>query len=519
MPSTSIRPSTILALVAALAVGFAAIFHFGADANWDLRNYHLYVPYALLEGRLDIDVFPMLQAYLNPALDVPFYLALIHLGIYAAHAVLGLYLGLFIWVVFLFNRRLLGEVLPEGGPALVLGLALAATVIGVTGAAGASQAITTFNEIQTALLVVASLTLVLPDAGGRLPQAGRVALAGVLVGLAVGLKLTAMVYLVGAMVALLAWRLRRADIRGLAVYGGGAAGGILLSHGAWSWVLYERFGNPVFPFFNAIFRSPWESPANFADMRFFPADWWGYLTYPFEWAFSASTAVAELPLRDPRLALLLVAALLLAAVHATVRLGRPVLFVIVFAVVSYVVWLVRFSILRYGVPLEVMAGTLLVLCVALALRARALAPAVGLGLAALGTAGLVAYTHWPDWGRVPLAKGYKVRMQPIPDGATVLLVHVPVSHVVPLMPGGSGLRFVGVNGWSTAPGPRRDAAIAALAEAESNAWALMKRDPGVEALVEDLGWRVDETRCSPVRARMEPARIDLCPILPLASGA
>lgn len=119
---------------------------------------------------------------------------------------------------------------------------------------------------------------------------------------------------------------------------------------------------------------------------------------------------------------------------------------------------------------------------------------------------------------MPLAKGYKVRMEPIPDGATVLLVHVPVSHVVPLIPGGNGLRFVGVNGWSTAPGPRRDAAIAALAEAAGTPWALLKRDPGVEVLVEDLGWQVDEARCTPVKARMEPARIELCPLLPPAGG-
>ena len=29
----------------------------GQDTNWDLYNYHLYNPFALLNGKLDIDFF------------------------------------------------------------------------------------------------------------------------------------------------------------------------------------------------------------------------------------------------------------------------------------------------------------------------------------------------------------------------------------------------------------------------------------------------------------------------------
>jgi len=517
--SQSLRASTLISLAASLAVGFAAIFHFGADANWDLRNYHLYNAYALLEGRLGIDVFPMLQAYLNPALDVPFYLAVVHLGIYPAHGLLGLYFGLFVWVVFLFNRHLLLAALPASRPGTVLALAVAATAVGVTGAAGASQAITTFNEIQTALLVVASIALVLPDAEGRPPRARRIALAGLLMGLAVGLKLTAMVYLVGACAALLPWRLRREEIRALVVYGLAAAAGILASHGAWSWVLYQRFGNPVFPFFNAIFRSPWESPHNFADMRFFPATAWGYLTYPLDWAVHPSTAISELPFRDPRLALLLGSAFVLLVIHLTLwRQARAVLLVVGFAVVSYAVWLVRFSILRYGVPLEVMAGALLVLVVAAPLRAGLIAPVLASCLAALSAITLVAYTHWPDWGRIPLAEGYRVAMPPIAADATVILAGVPVSHVVPFLPEGRH-RFIGLNGWSTAEGPRREAAVAALSHASGPVWALVVRDQGVDGLLAEIGWATENARCTPVHATLDPGRIDLCPVVPAADAA
>jgi hypothetical protein len=46
----------------------------GQDDNWDLRNYHWYNPYALLNGRLPVDMAPgNWQSYFNPLIDVPYY--------------------------------------------------------------------------------------------------------------------------------------------------------------------------------------------------------------------------------------------------------------------------------------------------------------------------------------------------------------------------------------------------------------------------------------------------------------
>ena len=47
----------------------------GKDLNWDLLNYHYYVPYQLLGGRLGQDFFAAsAQSYLNPLGYLPFYL-------------------------------------------------------------------------------------------------------------------------------------------------------------------------------------------------------------------------------------------------------------------------------------------------------------------------------------------------------------------------------------------------------------------------------------------------------------
>src|SRR5207244_919974 len=46
----------------------------GQDDNWDLKNYHLYNAYALLNGRLGVDLAPgQWQSYFNPTLDLVYY--------------------------------------------------------------------------------------------------------------------------------------------------------------------------------------------------------------------------------------------------------------------------------------------------------------------------------------------------------------------------------------------------------------------------------------------------------------
>ncbi|MFQ5767967.1 MAG: hypothetical protein ACE5ID_08295, partial [Acidobacteriota bacterium] len=45
------RVETGLALLAGMIGGVAVSLLLGQDVNWDLQNYHLYTPYALLHGR------------------------------------------------------------------------------------------------------------------------------------------------------------------------------------------------------------------------------------------------------------------------------------------------------------------------------------------------------------------------------------------------------------------------------------------------------------------------------------
>src|SRR3954447_18756256 len=63
----------------AVAMFFAAVFgmlsvELGQDANWDLKNYHLYNAYGLLHGRLKVDLAAAaMQSFFNPLLDLQYY--------------------------------------------------------------------------------------------------------------------------------------------------------------------------------------------------------------------------------------------------------------------------------------------------------------------------------------------------------------------------------------------------------------------------------------------------------------
>ena len=78
----------------------------GKDTSWDFRNYHWYIPYAFLNGRMDIDVAVAHQAsYYNPLVDIPFYWLAIHTTSWFAIAVLGLFQAANIVPIYFMARH------------------------------------------------------------------------------------------------------------------------------------------------------------------------------------------------------------------------------------------------------------------------------------------------------------------------------------------------------------------------------------------------------------------------------
>lgn len=417
---------------------------------WDLKNYHLYNPYAAWHDRYDVDVAPgQLQSYLNPILDFPFYFAvrLFNDRPRLIAFLMGVPQGVNLWAVVLLTWHVLRSfgTMPAS---LRLGLTLVALLIGATGAGSLPLIGSTTGDIPVAapiLLGLFALVRSVDAVSPARPLAGRgLWIAGGLTGLAVGAKLPMAVYGVGLLAATVVALPRGVRLGGTARVAAGALGGALMTGGYHHLRMALLFGNPLFPLMNALFHSPYWEDQSIRDTRFLPRSALEALIYPFEWAVATgpSGIVSELGFRDIRAAMVLTLAAILAATWVLGRLlgtrSAPVepgiRALVTFVAVSYGLWLDGFSIYRYLIPLEILSGTLIVIGLVGLVRQRAL-PALSI---AATTACLVT-TAPLDWGHTPFRDHYvEVSAPPLPHDALVLIVGTdPVSYLLPFMDPGA----------------------------------------------------------------------------------
>jgi hypothetical protein len=290
-------------------------------------------------------------------------------------------------------------------------------------------------------------------------------------------------------------------------------------------MLWQQFGNPVFPFYNTIFRSP-EAPAfAIVDVRFKPHGLWDALAYPFYWLMGNHRS-SEDPFRDPRFAILCV----LLVIHAGASLlykvrafsRRDKQFLLFFAV-AYVVWLLAFSIHRYAVALELLAAPLIVLLVVRILRAvrhksSGIDRAVWSNVAAAVAAAAIAFWSQPaDWLRRPWSDPYQPRLSArLLEPATYILIEKPLGFIVPLLPPGSRAYQLADILLPIVPGGSLDRRIrTGLANPlAGGVWALHFRgNPVRQNLLDDYGLQLDASRpCETIQAA-DRVDVEACPLV------
>ena len=343
-------------------------FLLGKDSNWDLFNYHLYVAHAFWRQDLQSEFMAAgLAGYLNPIGYLPFYW-MIQAGWHSL--VIGVLLAAFhslalvlLWEIcanFLFRND------PQSGLLASLAVALAAMSPVFLGLLGG-----TFLDPPALVFVFGGLLLLCyelerPSSTILLPL-----FAGVLIGIAGALKLTNVIFIASAGVAILvATRFKVAGWRTTVWYGVGISLGALLAGGWWSFQLYREFGNPFFPLFNKYFHSPDFLPVELSDKRFIPASIVNAITFPFDLSRSRGWIYVETVAADVRFVLLAVLALVLAIVHQ--RRKRENLqhamtrnissdLIITFFVVSIPLWMATSSNGRYALPILLLVAPILIL--------------------------------------------------------------------------------------------------------------------------------------------------------------
>ena len=427
----------ILLLLLLCLAGGAFSLAGGQDVSWDLLNYHLYTPFAFLNGRWGTDVIPAgLHTFFNPLLDIPYYLMVVYLNNWPKLTAFlqGIPYGIFCFAGYKTCLLILDE---KAGkmPALI------AALIGLTGSMALSQAGFSSNEVTLSALVVLSVYGIFRFFFRPNPTGKMLFFSAFLAGAAAGLKYTAAPFTLG-LTAVFLFNVSKTEkpVKNFTLFALGGMMGFLLTDGWFIWHLWKEYKNPVFPFFNQLFQSPFFENINFDETRFYPRSLLQWLFYPFFWIFP-STSATEIETADPRLALGYISFFILAARLAfrrTMKAKRMWFSVLVFASISYLLWLYFYSTLRYAVPLELFSGILLAGALRSWFSYKHTAVA-GTVLAVL----IWPLTDAPNWGKDTFA-AQTIAVSGLPEveeNALVVYFGAPMSFLSPFFT--EGTKFVG----------------------------------------------------------------------------
>jgi len=437
----------LVVLSAILGAGLA--YRLGQDVNFDQLNYHTYVAHAFWTNRAGKDVAPgqILHSFFSPVIYLPFYCMMRHFPPAMVGTILGAIHGLNLWLVAVIAWI----VTPALGWRQRLPTVAAAVVISAASPMAISEIGATFSDILTSILVLGGLALLMrADFQPRraISTSKWIGLAGALVGAAVGLKLTNASFAIGLFAAAtVGWRSWSERLTAIAATCAGGCLGFALCGGFWYLRMWQTFGNPVFPYYNAVFRSPdYPSTASVFDARYVPHGLMEALSYPFQWAAGGQTTT-ELPSRDIRFAILIVAGLVAFGVRlargpdSSMRWKPAGQRLAIFFLVAFCVWMYEWSIQRYIVVLEFLLGPVLVIilqsCGFCGFWRGFLLPCITSILAVACTATVKV----PDWGHLPWAKTwYSINVPAVVgDHPIVFLDGQPLSYLVLNLPPASAV--------------------------------------------------------------------------------
>ncbi|MCI0694200.1 hypothetical protein L0337_19605 [candidate division KSB1 bacterium] len=451
--------------------------YFGKDNNWDLRNYHYYNAFAFLHNRPGFDYLPsQLQTFLNPILDLPSYYLIQNTHPILAGFILGGIHGINYWIIFVLSLLLSNYTLARAPTIVKLLFALSSAGVGVYGSGFLPRLGTTTNDNLVSIFVLLSLLLIIKSAITGGATCGRkqkfcVLVSGCIMGMGIGFKLTAAIHGLGMMVALPflygRWKER---LLTSCYWSTGMVCGFLLSAGAWMMKMWSMFGNPIFPFFNGIFKSPYMAAVNFSDRRYFPEDCLQGFLYPFYFAFT-DTRVLEYPFRDIRWAIIYVLLFLLPFVMILSRhkindrakrsqttadrdtsFTRIAIFMIVFFTSSYCIWQLRFSVYRYIVALELLAPIIIMILITLINRQNTFR----IVLTASIFLGIIVAVQRPYSERLAWKSSFfEIEVPEIKNPENIIIIITqtnPWSYLFPHFP--AAIRFVRVNTNLTTPGDK-----------------------------------------------------------------
>jgi hypothetical protein len=523
-PDSTVRPqrSEPLALIAVFIVlTWAWVMLAGRDLGWDVLNHHVYLPFSLLSGRFQADLLAAgPQSYQNPVGYVPFY-GLLRAGLpnWMVGTVLSVLHALAVVPLLAIAQAVWGE-----KPSVRLWRWLAVAMAWASPVFLLTVGTSSIDPVSN-LLVMLALAAVLHPRPRTLPLCG----GAVALGLAVAMKPTAALFALalGAVLLIRLWTHQMRWVQGLS-FVAAATASTLVFWAPWAYWLWTEFHNPIFPLYNQIFHSPLASTQPVVDRRFLPDGWQDWLLRPWRFAEMRRFATIEAFAPDLRPLALCLAGFALLVSRVLERSRPPATAVpqrlgldsasgqlLVFAVVSFVLWMKISGNARYVLPLLAVFGVLLVRVLQLAFPLR-WARSLALLLLVLQLFNyslprdfrLSSPQPWDNGPYLDIRVPDRLRQQPFLHVSLGLQTYAAVAMV--LHPDGALINAVGQMNVPPS-GPLRDVFGARVAawqgrtrflfagsEASSPTQTQLETEHRVNRLTQDLGLQVDWSDCERV---------------------
>lgn len=386
----SSRKFDFLILVILIITGIIAINFLGKELSWDFAAYHYYSAYAFLNDRIGFDIIPCgIQSYLNPILDIPFYFLVKYFNDYPRiiMSIQSLYWAFSSFCVYLIAKKVFVS-------EHKIFFAVFSTIIGATAFTPVLEIGTTWNDLPICIMFFIVLLIFANYlfSEDSLKRTMWLTTAGFILGMAVGLKSSAALFLLGIIMSLI--------FLSPTFTGGGGTSinnknkfeffksnlfktfkvitlfiiavivGYLITNGYWMYILYSKFQNPFFPYYNNIFKSEYAPLLNFMDTRHLPTNLKEYLFYPFY--FTIFPKVMEnAPYKDLRFVILFISFFIIifgniiAAVNRKLYFSQKLAkhidlkftnFITLSFIISYIYWVNTSGVLRYILPIEFLCG-------------------------------------------------------------------------------------------------------------------------------------------------------------------
>ncbi len=417
-PSLSLMRDRTIGSVALLGLCvYSGVFSVlaGQDINGDQFAYQAYIPYAAVTGRTATDIAAGgVASFNNPLMYIPFFYGIMSFPPKVVGFLIGAFQGLNLVAVALIAWALA----KNSEPTSRFLCAMFAVGLADTMPFHELELGRTIGDNWMSVPILFGFLLVLKGLTGTslLLLSG-----GALLGFGAGLKLTGLSSCIGLGMAcaLVIRNLSRIVLLYLALLGG-----FLLAAGYWFAVMWDQWRNPVFPFLNAIFRSPWLESVNWQDHRWTLRSFGEFSKLPWSFAFDSSR-FNEGEFTDYRWMVLFFLLAVLGAYRVykrpTEAFSAQLSVTIWFVIFGFVVWALQFHYARYLMSIEYVAQALLAfllirLPASIKIRSTAATAVVAFLMFTSSLSGSPSWARQP-WGQ----RWYIVENLDLPARSVVLL--------------------------------------------------------------------------------------------------